>query len=261
MDLLITSLATRPDLAPVFDEFPGAWPEFMYHDPVTEALYDPLLAAHPESLLIAVDPDDPGRPAARACSVPYAWNGDPERGLPAGGYDHVILSGAAALAGATSGAGGDGAVGAHRLVAALEITIRPDLRGTGLSGRMLGALRDTLTALGYTGLVAPVRPNHKHRHPTEPMPTYLARVCPDGLPEDPWLRTHVRAGATIAGIASTSMTVTAPLARWREWTGLPFDTDGPVIVPEALVPVRCDLAAGIGVYVEPNVWVHHRLTP
>src|SRR5262249_20479586 len=144
----ITSLAARPDLAPVFDEFPGAWPEFMYHDPVTEALYDPLLAAHPENLLIAIDPDDPGRPAARACSVPYAWAGDPERGLPAGGYDHVTRSGAAALARAESGGPGavdDGAAaagGAHRLASALEITIRPDLRGTGLSGRMLGALRD-----------------------------------------------------------------------------------------------------------------------
>src|SRR5262245_9191078 len=107
MDLLITSLAARPDLAPVFDEFPGAWPEFMYHDPVTEALYEPLLAAHPQTLLIAVDPADPGRPAARACSVPYGWPGDPEDGLPPGGYDDVILRGAADLAagGRTPGAG------------------------------------------------------------------------------------------------------------------------------------------------------------
>jgi len=277
MDLLITSLAARPDLASVFDEFAGAWPEFMYHDPVTEALFEPLLAAHPGTLLIAVDPAEPGRPAARACSVPYGWTADPADGLPPGGYDHVILSGSAALAPASADGGGavdaartaagsaeiGGAAGggAHRLAAALEITIRPDLRGTGLSGRMLGALRDTLAAQGFTGLVAPVRPNHKHRHPTEPMSTYLARRRPDGLPEDPWLRTHVRAGASVVGIAPASMTVTAPLARWRQWTGLPFDTDGPVIVPEALVPVRCDLAAGIAVYVEPNVWVHHRLTP
>src|SRR5215813_3535678 len=97
MDLLITSLAARPDLAPVFDEFPGAWPEFMYHDPVTEALFDLLLAAHPETLLIAVDPAEPGRPAARACSVPYGWTGDPAEGLPAAGYDNVILTGAADL--------------------------------------------------------------------------------------------------------------------------------------------------------------------
>src|SRR5262245_61214839 len=131
MDLLITSLAARGDLAPVFDEFPGAWPEFMYHDPVTEALYEPLLAAHPETLLIAVDPADPGRPAARACSVPYSWSGDPAEGLAPGGYDHVILSGAADLAarGAAPAAAAAAAPAAadrpHRLAAALEITIRP----------------------------------------------------------------------------------------------------------------------------------------
>jgi hypothetical protein len=47
--------------------------------------------------------------------------------------------------------------------------------------------------------------------------------------------------------------------RWREWTGLPFDKDGPVEVEGALVPVRCEASSGYAVYVEPNVWVRHRL--
>ena len=124
---------------------------------------------------------------------------------------------------------------------------------------MLDALRRTLGKLGYTSLVAPVRPNRKHEYPTEPMAQYLRRIRPDGLPADPWLRTHIRAGATFAGIAHTSMTVTAALDDWRRWTGLRFDSDGAVIVPLALSPVRCDLAAEIATYVEPNVWVHHWL--
>ena len=250
MDLLITSLAERPDLAAVFDEFPNSWPEFMYHDIVSEVLFDQLLSAHPESNIIAINPAHPSQPLARACAVPYSWPGDPADGLPAGGYDHVILHGSADQA-------------ANRLrgqvAAALEITVRPDRRGHGLSGVMLDALRRTLGKLGYTSLVAPVRPNRKHEYPTEPMAQYLRRIRPDGLPTDPWLRTHIRAGATFAGIAHTSMTVTAALDDWRRWTGLRFDSDGPVIVPLALSPVRCDLAAEIATYVEPNVWVHHRL--
>ncbi|MFD0745703.1 hypothetical protein ACFQ1L_30640 [Phytohabitans flavus] len=66
-------------------------------------------------------------------------------------------------------------------------------------------------------------------------------------------------GGEIVGIAPTSLTLAAPLADWRDWTGLPFDTPGPVLVPEALVPVHCDLARGSAVYVEPNVWVRHLL--
>jgi len=49
----------------------------------------------------------------------------------------------------------------------------------------------------------------------------------------------------------------APEAR-REWAGLVFDSDGPVEVPGALVPVHVDLAQNHAVYVEPNVWMEHR---
>ena len=95
MDLQIASLAQRPDLAAVFDEFPDTWPEFMYHDIVSEVLFDQLLRAHPESNVIAIDPAQPLQPLARACAVPYSWPGDLDDGLPPGGYDHVILRGAA----------------------------------------------------------------------------------------------------------------------------------------------------------------------
>src|SRR5262245_21208424 len=92
MDLQITSLADHPEFSPIFDDFPDSWPEFMYHDAVSARLFDPLIAAHPESNLIAVDPADPARPLARACAFPFSWPADPDAGLPSGGYDHVILS-------------------------------------------------------------------------------------------------------------------------------------------------------------------------
>jgi hypothetical protein len=54
-------------------------------------------------------------------------------------------------------------------------------------------------------------------------------------------------------------TVAGSLAEWREWTGLPFDSAGDVAVPGALLPVRCEPEHDVAVYVEPNVWMHHRL--
>ncbi|WIV53782.1 hypothetical protein [Amycolatopsis nalaikhensis] len=91
------------------------------------------------------------------------------------------------------------------------------------------------------------------------MDDYVARVRADGLPADRWLRTHVRAGGRIVGVALCSATVQAPLDDWRRWTGLAFDRDGFVVVPGALVPVFVSLAHGFGVYVEPNVWISHHL--
>ena len=76
---------------------------------------------------------------------------------------------------------------------------------------------------------------------------------------DPWLRVHVRAGARIVNVAHYSMVIPGTLAQWRKWTGLPFDRSGPVEVPHALVPVHCDVDQDRAIYVEPNVWVHHRI--
>jgi hypothetical protein len=44
------------------------------------------------------------------------------------------------------------------MISALEITVRPDHQGSGLSGVMPAAMRDNAGALGHPYLVAPVRP-------------------------------------------------------------------------------------------------------
>jgi hypothetical protein len=118
-------------------------------------------------------------------------------------------------------------------------------------------MRDNAARHGFAELIAPVRPNGK-TDVDEPMASYAFRLREDGLPSDPWLRVHVRAGGRIAKVAPRSMVVPGTLEEWREWTGLAFDRTGPVVVPKALAPVHCDAEHGTAVYVEPNVWVVHR---
>lgn len=241
------SLAERPEIAPRLEEdFEGAWPQFMLWDPMGSVYYSVAHDLYPEFVFAAVDPAEPERAVARAYAVPVCWT-EPE--LPDGGWDRMIQR--AAIDRVTKAT--------PTMVSALEICIRPDWRGTGLSALMLDAMRRAVARLGFDTLVAPVRPNGKADHPDLPMIEYAAQTRPDGLPVDPWLRVHVRAGATIERVAPRSMAVTGTLADWRGWTGLPFDTDGPVHVPGALVPVLCDLSHDYAVYVEPNVWVRHRL--
>ena len=250
MDVLTANVAQRPDLAPLLGDF-SPWPRFMTQDPVGSVYYADPVAAYPEFVLVAVDRDHPDRLLAKGYSVPFTWDEDPTKSLPEDGWDGVIL-----LSALDRFAGRRG-----NLVSALEISIRPDLQGTGLSSVMLGAMRDNATALGFTSLVAPVRPNGKHRHPEMSIADYAALRRDDGLPVDAWLRVHVRAGGTIVGACSRAMTIAGSTAQWRDWTGLPFDTTGPVTVPEALIPVYCDVAQDYAVYCEPCVWVHHSLTP
>jgi GNAT superfamily N-acetyltransferase len=221
----------------------------MHHDPISSLFYQVEKTAYADFCLIAIDRDAPEHPVAKASSAPFTWDGEPEDGLPAGGYDEVILR---ATADRLAGRVGN-------LVSPIEIAVRVDLRGQGLSHLMIDALRRNAARLGYRSMVAPVRPNDKHRHLDVPIGEYATWTRPDGLPADPWLRAHVRAGGHILGVASRSMTVPGTLAEWRSWTGLPFDRSGSVPVPEALVPVHCDVPGDYAVYVEPNVWVHHPL--
>jgi hypothetical protein len=144
-------------------------------------------------------------------------------------------------------------------ISAIEISIKPSLQGVGLSAHMLAAMRANAARLGFKELLAPVRPNGK-ADPEVPMPDYAYRVREDGLPVDPWLRVHVRAGGQIERVAPRSMVIPGTLAEWREWTGLAFDTAGPVRVPRALVPVICFPEHDHAVYVEPNVWVRHKIS-
>lgn len=243
----VAALADRPDLLEPADDFPGAWPEFMYHDPLAVLVYAHIADRYAAHCLVAEDLDEPGRVVARAYSVPVALGDATD--LPDDGWDAAVLSSTRLQ---LSGDRPD-------MVSALEITIQPAARGTGLSAVMLDALRRNAAEHGFTDLVAPVRPNGKHAQPRVPMTEYAAATRPDGLPVDPWLRVHVRAGGRIVRVAPRSMRIIGSLAQWRAWTGLPFDATGPVVVPDALVPVHCDLDTGLATYVEPNVWVHHRL--
>jgi GNAT superfamily N-acetyltransferase len=249
VDVLIATVAERPDLAPRLGDF-NPWPRFMRQDPVGSVYYADPVEAYPQYVLVAVDRDQPDQLVAKGYSVPFTWDEDPAESLPEGGWDDVIVWSALDRFAGRRG----------NLVSALEISIRPDLRGHGLADVMLGAMRDNARALGFPSLVAPVRPNQKHLHPDLSMKEYAGMTRADGLPVDAWLRVHVRAGGSIVGVAARAMTMAGTLAEWREWTGLPFDTTGPVTVPEALIPVHCDVAQDYAVYCEPCVWVHHRLS-
>jgi hypothetical protein len=242
----IVTLASRPELAGKLYDFPGAWPTFMREDPTSNLYYTDAATAYPEFVMLALDGDDV---VARSFSVPFAWQGDPAGELPAGGWDWVIQQSChTRFAGTTP-----------NQVSAIEIAIQVDRRGTGLAAQMLDAMRANVTRLGFTDLIAPVRPNGKPDFPDEPIETYASRTRDDGLLFDPWLRVHVRAGGRVLNCATNSMTIPGTLNQWRSWTGLPFDRAGSVHVPGALVPVLCQPEHDYAVYVEPNVWVHHRL--
>ncbi|WP_405872032.1 GNAT family N-acetyltransferase [Streptomyces sp. NBC_00005] len=247
MELKVSSLAERPEMVQPVVGMANSWPEFVTQDLVGDAHYGRIATDLPGYVLFAED--ERGEVVAHAYSVPFALAAEDRGELPARGWDQVLVW---AFEDLRRGVRPD-------TVSAIAIVVAPQVQGRGLSARMLSAMRDNARAHGFTEVVAPVRPSAKHLEPHTPIEEYAHRVRADGLPHDPWLRVHARAGATVERVAPASMTVSGSLEQWRGWTGLPFDTRGDVEVPGALVPVRCEPERGYAVYVEPNVWMRHRL--
>jgi GNAT superfamily N-acetyltransferase len=246
----VFTLKERPDLrsgifAAAFR--PPFFPEFMVHDPTAQLYFaTPFFDAYFEFAFAATDG---GEIVARAFSVPFAFNIEARRELPDGGWDEVIRW-----------AHEDRAVGRRaNAVSALEISLLPRVRGRGNARLMLDAMRQNARTLGFRDLYAPVRPTQKAQQPFVSMLDYAAACRPDGLPQDPWLRTHIQIGGTVVKIAPYSMTIVGTIAEWSAWTGSIFERSGAVAVDGALSPIHVSLEQDHAVYVEPNIWIHHRL--
>ncbi|MEU7900428.1 Long-chain-fatty-acid--CoA ligase [Nonomuraea sp. NPDC049152] len=246
MRMSIENLATRPDLLKPALELGDIGAEFMQHDPIGTLTRARRLAERwPEYFLVVLDG---GVPVARAVSVPVAFPTPERTELPDHGWDGVILW-------AVEDALDDRPT---TTLAALDVQVAGHLRGRGIASQALDGLRVCARDNGLSRLVVPVRPTGKVRHPELTMDEYVARRHADGLPDDPWLRTHERLGARFVKIAPFAMTITGTLEQWSRWTGAPLAA-GSNLVEGGIAPVLASPGQDLGVYVEPNVWLEHSL--
>lgn len=237
-----------PDYEDRADEIAVAsWHEFMLHDDVANRHWHELFDRFKDYQFAMLDPET-NRMAAMANSVPFHWN-QPLEELPEGGWDWVFLK---AIDDHKNGA-------VPNLQSAIQIAIHPEYQNQGLSGRMVRAMGDIGRSKGFDTLVAPVRPNQKSNYPLISMDDYIRWQTGEGLPFDPWLRVHVRVGGRIIKPCHEAMTIRGSRAKWESWTGMKFPQSGEYIVPGGLNPMIMDVEMDTGVYIEPNVWMVHKV--
>lgn len=218
-------------------------PEFLEHDRSVVQYWPLLNETFPGNQFCLMGE---GMAAGFGRSIPLSFDGDWTE-LPAEGLDWVLEKGFA-----------DRAAGrAPNLMSALYIEIAETHRGRHLSGQMLAAMREIARAQGFPYLIAPLRPSLKSRYPLIDIETYLGWRTPEGLPFDPWLRVHVRAGGQVLLPCPRAMLVEGTRDQWAAWTGMAFPGDGDYIIPHGLLPVR--VRGDLGEYVEPGVWVLHEI--
>jgi hypothetical protein len=242
VSLRFHTAAERPELREQLSELVEAWPRFMLEDPVAERCFPLLYERFPTLQHFLVDPGTDELVAEVNC-VPVAVDVDD---LPDRGWDDVLERGTTADEEPTA-------------VSAIQVLLRPGRLGSGLSALCLERMREAVAEHGFDTLVAPVRPSWKARYPLVPIDRYISWTTSEGLPLDPWLRVHARLGATVVRPCPESMTIPGSVADWESWTGMAFPESGDYVVPGALELVSVDRQADTGLYVEPNVWMHHRI--
>jgi len=222
------------------DAFP---PWVIYGDPASDVWWDRVRSWFPEFSVVL---SDDGELVASGWAVPIAWDGT-RTGLPSG----YTASLRCAVEGRETGTAPNTLV----VCAAVVLPIRSR---TGLAGSLLSVIRDLPAAHDLPHVLVPVRPTLKSSYPLTPIDVITAWTRPDGLPLDPWLRTHVRVGGTVLATAPASQTLTAPVADWERWTGLDLPSTGDYFVAGGLAPLHVDRDRDVATLVEPNVWVQHR---
>lgn len=244
----VVTIAERSDLLDEVDELTsGSWHEFMLHDAVANENWPKLYQFFPESQLALIESRS-GRVVAAGNSIPLDWDGD-VRELPEEGWDWAMMK-----------AFDDSSAGAvPKIQCAISITVSATYLGKGLSTLMVEAMKHIGRDRGFRSMIAPVRPNMKSHYPLTSMKRYAEWRNEDGLPFDAWMRVHARLGAEFVKVCPRSMRITGSIADWERWTEMRFPDDGEYVVPGALVPVAIDYASDQGLYIEPNVWMHHAI--
>ncbi len=242
-NLRMITLDERPDLVDATDDIVGAgWPEFMLHDPIADEHFGYLYSDLGAFQFVLVDADE--NVVALGNTVPLVWDGTVE-GLSPRGWDWAMESGVI---------GHQKGVPANAM-SAIQAVVAQDHLGKGLSQEILKGMKSIAIKHGLK-LLAPVRPNQKHRYPLTSMERYVQWTHDEyGAPFDAWMRTHWKLGARVLRVCPESMIITAPVAEWEEWTEMRFPENGSYIVPGALAPLEID--GDNGRYVEPNVWMLH----
>ena len=244
MPVSIVTAAARPDLADRADvETAAAMAEFLKHGDTTSKWWGQLYEQHGDLQFVLYD-EDADEVLGEGNTIHCSWDGT-VAGLP-GGVDDVLEKAFTSKS-------------RPNTLCALYVSVIAAHQGRGLSRTALQAMGRFAVERELGALIVPARPTWKSRYPLTPMDRYAYWTRKDGLPFDPWIRTHVRLGAELLAVAPESLRITGTVAEWEEWTGMAFPESGDYVIPRGQVPLKIDRDADQGVYVEPDVWLRHPL--
>ena len=223
----------------------NTWPEFMQHDQIVNKYWHLLYTDFLDFQFAFIYKDET---VGIGNSIPLNWQRSLKE-LPDSGLDWAIEK-----------ASTDFKYGSNtNLLIGLQILINKKYQGRGISFDMLQIMKNIARANGIDNVALPVRPTLKSKYPLIQIDDYISWLNKDGLPYDPWLRVHIKAGGKIVGICKRSMDISGSVSEWEKWAKSEFPGTGDYVLDGALIPVSINKEEDTGRYVEPNVWIIHNL--
>lgn len=222
-----------------------AWPEFMLHDPVCNKYWSKLFEIFPQyQFTLTHDSELLGI----ANCIPFVWHNSFKK-LPEKGWDWVLEKGFIDKQNGLK----------PNILNGLQIVVAKKFQGKKISSVILQAMINLAKKHGFKFITIPVRPSLKSRYPLTSIDNYIQWKRQDGLPFDPWLRVHIRMGAEIIKPCHEAMYISGTISEWEQWTNMKFFESGLHIIEGALNPVAINIEKNLGEYIEPNVWVVHKV--
>jgi hypothetical protein len=241
-DFIVYTAADRADLwESCRGSFHGVWPEYNRHGETAGRIFDALLPDYAGFQVLIYDAARE-EVVGRGKTIPMSWDGTLED-LPPG----LDVAGTRALSQTTRA----------DTLCALSAEVTLSAQGRNISRLVIAAMARQARSAGLKRFVAPVRPNRKDLYPTIDIEDYAAWQRHDGLPFDPWMRVHVRLGATILRPEPRSLLIEGTVREWESWTEMAFPAPGRYVFPGGLSLLEVDRDRGT--YWEPNVWMSHPL--
>lgn len=232
----------------------AVWPRYITESPTPPADYNAktdwfgIYKRWPHLQFGLFDPRS-GELAAAGNMLAFAWD-EPADRLPERGWTWVMQT-----------AQQEHEAGMTPVTASgLSVTVAPAWRGQHVSRFALEAMAHLARRHTLRRLIVPVRPAWKARYPITPMAKFARWVNDEGLPFDPWLRTHVRLGARMISVCNRSAIYSGSVAQWEDWGGLPLPASGDYVISNLLSLLHVDRDADLGITIEANVWMEHHLS-
>lgn len=222
-----------------------AWPEYFIGDNIMLENWPKLFHRFPDYQFALTQEN--GDIVAVGNTIPIQWDGALEHLTD--GWDDGLVRGMEQV---------DKNITPDTLLV-LAGVVNENYQGQGLASLLVEAFKNIAAGHKLKRMIVPVRPTGKSLYPKLSFSEYCNLTREDGLPADPWLRTHIKAGGKILGKSEQSQRIEGSVKDWEKWANTTFTQTGHYDLKDTLQPVWIDIEKGSGIYHDPSVWLQHFL--